>query len=112
VGGDVAELMEVLAPEVTLWADSGGKLRAPRRPVRGAEKVARLLSAGAGGLPDDTLIRFVDLNGGPAAVATSAGTPYAVFLLDLDIDTDRVTAIRIVQPGQAQGTPSDRRSRR
>src|SRR5215203_301773 len=43
VSGDLATLMEVLSPGVTLVADGGGRALAPRRPVRGAEKVARFL---------------------------------------------------------------------
>src|SRR5919112_572627 len=41
--GDLEALMEVLSPGVTLVADDGGKALAPRRPVRGADKVARFL---------------------------------------------------------------------
>jgi RNA polymerase sigma-70 factor (ECF subfamily) len=41
--GDLETLMRVLAPGVALMADGGGRALAPRRPVRGAEKVARFL---------------------------------------------------------------------
>ncbi|MFC4111432.1 sigma factor-like helix-turn-helix DNA-binding protein [Nonomuraea zeae] len=44
LGGSLAELLDVLAPDVTLWNDGGGQVRVALRPVRGAEKVARLLS--------------------------------------------------------------------
>ena len=30
--GDLAALLELLAPDAVLWADGGGKVRAPRRP--------------------------------------------------------------------------------
>ncbi len=43
--GDLNALMAVLAPGVTLYADSGGRVRAPRRPVVGADKVARFFLA-------------------------------------------------------------------
>ena len=43
--GDLEALMKVLSPGVTLVADGGGKALAPRRPVLGAEKVARFLVA-------------------------------------------------------------------
>lgn len=39
--GDLRALMAVLAPGVTLYADSGGRVRAPRRPIVGADRVAR-----------------------------------------------------------------------
>src|SRR5215208_141098 len=43
--GDLEALMGVLAPGVMLVADGGGRAIAPRRPVRGAQKVARFLLA-------------------------------------------------------------------
>jgi RNA polymerase sigma-70 factor (ECF subfamily) len=39
--GDVATVMSMLAPDVAWTADSGGKAAAARRPIVGAEKVAR-----------------------------------------------------------------------
>ncbi|MRH89825.1 RNA polymerase sigma-70 factor [Nocardia sp. SYP-A9097] len=40
-GGDLNALMELLAPEVTLWNDGGGKVTAARRPLHGPDHVAR-----------------------------------------------------------------------
>ncbi|MBU3066981.1 RNA polymerase sigma-70 factor [Nocardia sp. NEAU-G5] len=40
-GGDVNALMELLAPDVTLWNDGGGKITAARRPLFGPDHVAR-----------------------------------------------------------------------
>lgn len=42
-GGDVNALMELLAPDVTLWNDGGGKVTAARRPLHGPDHVARWL---------------------------------------------------------------------
>jgi RNA polymerase sigma-70 factor, ECF subfamily len=41
--GDVDALMSLLAPDATWTADSGGKVSAARRPVVGAERVARAI---------------------------------------------------------------------
>jgi len=41
--GDVEALMAMLAPDATWTADSGGKVSAARRPVVGAERVARAI---------------------------------------------------------------------
>ncbi|WP_374024741.1 RNA polymerase sigma-70 factor [Mycobacterium sp. HNNTM2301] len=41
--GDVQTLMTLLAPDATWTADSGGKVSAARRPVVGAERVARAI---------------------------------------------------------------------
>lgn len=44
LGGDIAGLVRMLAPDVTLWTDSGGKIRtAVLKPVASREKVARVL---------------------------------------------------------------------
>jgi RNA polymerase sigma-70 factor, ECF subfamily len=42
--GDVEALMAMLAPNATWMADSGGKVSAARRPVVGAERVARAIA--------------------------------------------------------------------
>jgi RNA polymerase sigma factor (sigma-70 family) len=44
LGGNVSGLMDVLAPDVTLWTDGGGRVAAALRPVRGSDKVSRLLA--------------------------------------------------------------------
>ncbi|OBH92829.1 RNA polymerase sigma-70 factor [Mycobacterium sp. E2733] len=41
--GDVETLMTMLAPDATWTADSGGKVSAARRPVVGADRVARAI---------------------------------------------------------------------
>lgn len=94
MGGDVAALMEILAPDVTLWTDGGGRTRAAGlRPVQGREKVARLItnvtSRRAAGLDVD--YRYV--NGDPCAVLFSEDAPFAVMVLDVDPEDDRVRGV-------------------
>lgn len=83
VGGDVQELVRVLAPDVTLCSDGGGKRRAALRVVRGREKVARLLAAVRYNYPPRPQIRYLDVNGAPAAVVFAGPTPYAVLVVEL-----------------------------
>jgi hypothetical protein len=83
VGGDVEALMEVLAPGVTLVADGGGRARAPRRPVHGADNVARFLAAVATRPGQDVRARIAKVNGGPGIVVTSEGEPVAALVLDV-----------------------------
>lgn len=45
-GGDVEELMAVLAPDVVLRADSDGKVVAPHRPVVGREPIIKIVAKG------------------------------------------------------------------
>ena len=83
VGGDVEALMEVLAPGVTLVADGGGRARAPRRPVYGADNVARFLTVVATRPGEDVQARIAQVNGGPGIVVTSEGETVAVLVLDV-----------------------------
>ena len=83
-GGNVSALMRVLAPDVTLRTDGGGKARATRRPVHGRDKVARLILGGAFRWPiADLDIHYRQINGDPAAVLLSGGAPRLLLVLDL-----------------------------
>jgi RNA polymerase sigma factor (sigma-70 family) len=94
--GDLATLLEVLAPDVTLWADSGGRVPAPRHPIHGADQVAQFFAATSVKIPHGAGIREVEANGGPAALIVLDDVPYAVFVLDLSPEDHRVSAIRVV----------------
>jgi RNA polymerase sigma-70 factor (ECF subfamily) len=96
MGGDLAELLAVLAPDVAFIADTGGKVRAPRRVIQGADKVAKLFAAAASDIPAGTVIDYKDVNGGPAALAMLGGVPYAVFVVDVDPATGLVAAVQVM----------------
>ena len=97
LNGDVPALLDMLAPGVTLWADSGGKARAPLRPIQGPDKVARfVVGVAAEPLPAGSDLRIIELNGGPAAVLFGPTGPTTVAMLDLDADDHRVTGIHLV----------------
>ncbi|MDQ0759022.1 RNA polymerase sigma-70 factor [Streptomyces canus] len=82
-GGDLEGLMSLLAPDVRLVGDSGGKSKAPLRVLESADHVGRFLVGVAGkGVPDITW-RFLELNGGPAVLFLSGGKPDSVFQLDI-----------------------------
>ncbi|OUC93765.1 RNA polymerase sigma factor SigJ [Streptosporangium minutum] len=93
-GGDLDALTAMLAHDVSLVGDGGGKAKAPLRVITGGEKVARFLlsaassrgarrfleSLGAGPAADiETAV--ADVNGAPAAVVTAGGRPVSVFSL-------------------------------
>jgi RNA polymerase sigma-70 factor (ECF subfamily) len=105
LGGDLDALMRVLAPDVTLWADGGGKVVAPRRPIHGTAEVARFL-VGAAARDRGSGLEFslTEANGGPAVLVTSAGTPVALFVVDVEADGDRVQAIYLVANPDKLGT--------
>jgi RNA polymerase sigma-70 factor (ECF subfamily) len=104
VGGDLARLMEVLAPEVTLVSDGGGLAPAPRKAIDGWELVARALVTFAGRMPQAPSMHVVQLNGGPGIVVCSAGTP--VVAISLHLVDGRVRTIHLVSnPEKLAGIP-------
>jgi hypothetical protein len=99
VGGDLHALLDVLAPDVTLWTDAGGRLRAARRVVHGRDKVARLLVAVVKDLLADLTIGYAEVNGGPAALLVAGGELLGVLVVDPSEQGDRVNAIySVVNP--------------
>jgi RNA polymerase sigma-70 factor (ECF subfamily) len=96
VEGDLGALLELLAPDATLWADGGGKAKAPLRPIHGAPKIARFFAAvGAEALLPGLSIEVVEVNGAPAAVLVGPEGAIAVLQLELD-DDGRATDVRLV----------------
>ncbi|SFD49320.1 sigma-70 family RNA polymerase sigma factor [Streptomyces aidingensis] len=97
MGGDLASLMEILAPEVTLWTDGGGKApRSALRPVHGRERVARALTGYASRPPEGLEIRHRSVGGDAAAVVFTHGSPYAVMVMDLDAEGRQVSGVYLV----------------
>jgi RNA polymerase sigma factor (sigma-70 family) len=82
-GGDLAALMEVLAPDVRLVCDGGGLAPAPRKAIEGFELVARALVTFAGRMPPEPRVVVTGVNGGPGVVIYSGDTPVVVIVLHL-----------------------------
>lgn len=90
--GDLDGLLGLLADDVVVWTDGGGKVRAAIRPVVGAYRSSRFLlnvAKKVHGLP-----REVTLNGQPALVFfDDVGVTAA---LVLDISGGKIVAVRTV----------------
>jgi RNA polymerase sigma-70 factor (ECF subfamily) len=100
VGGDINRLMETLAPDVTLWTDGGGKVRAPRKIVHGVELIARFFAnitnrPYEGVDPQDWRLRRVEINGGPAVVVDGPDGPISAISATVG-DDGRVRDIQLV----------------
>ncbi|MER5469907.1 RNA polymerase sigma factor SigJ [Streptomyces sp. NPDC002685] len=97
LGGDITALMEILAPDVTVWTDGGGKARpAGLRPVHGRDKAARLLAGYATRRGSGLDVRYRRVNGDDSAVVFDGASPYAVMVMDLTPDGERVSDVYIV----------------
>ena len=66
--GQLDQLLEVLAPDVVLTADSDGKVSAARRPVVGADPVARFLLGVLRKADASLRIEPTHLNGAPGVI--------------------------------------------
>jgi RNA polymerase sigma-70 factor (ECF subfamily) len=109
-GGDVNSLLNLLAPDVVMIGDGGGKGRAAREPTYGAERVARfLLGLFRRANKEGTYAVPALVNGQPGAVAYDAGGRVAS-VFALDIADGQVQAVRsVVNPDKLQhlGPTSD-----
>ncbi|SCF74183.1 RNA polymerase sigma-70 factor, ECF subfamily [Streptomyces sp. MnatMP-M17] len=105
-GGDMEALIGLLAPDVRLVGDSGGKAKAPLRIVEGADKVARFFIAVAGDAARYER-RIVEINGAVALLVLSDGKPDLV--LQLEIADGAVRSVHIMRnPDKLAGVVSGR----
>ncbi len=88
-GGDLVALLETLDPDVVCTSDGGGVVNAARRPVLGAERVARFLVGLVTKYVGDVEIELVEVNGAPAVVLREDGA--ITSLLVLTVVGDRAT---------------------
>lgn len=94
-GGDLEELLALLAPDVRLVGDSGGKSKAPLRILESADKVGRFLHAIAHEPIPDLEIRRLEVNGGPALLVLIDGQPVSV--IQVDVRDKAIQCIYIVR---------------
>ncbi|NLP83160.1 RNA polymerase sigma-70 factor [Microbacterium sp. CFH 90308] len=90
--GDLQALMDVLAPDVVSVADGGGKVRgAARRPVVGADKLARYLVAGLGKYGSGLSLSPMMVNGQPGLRAEVDGE--LIGAISVTVEDGRVSRI-------------------
>jgi len=83
VEGDLDGLLRLLAPDVRLVGDSGGRTKAPLRVLESADKVARFMAGVAAKGIEDVSFRFLELNGGTALLVLSGGKPDTVLQVEV-----------------------------
>jgi len=98
--GDLHALEALLAQDVALHGDGGGKVPALARPVNGRQRVARTLLAGRSALAPHGGVRLqaTEVNGQPGAMVFDA-QDRLVGIIGLDIADGQIQTIRsIVNP--------------
>ena len=93
--GDLQALLALLASDVVLHSDSGGKGPGAPNLIRGAHNVARgALGALKKLYPRNLTYRLAEINGEPGILSYLNGDPYSV--LTLDAREDGIQAIYVV----------------
>lgn len=93
--GDLNGVISLLATDVVMHSDGGGKAIALPKEVHGADKAARaILSSMEKLVPKDLVTRTAHINGDPGIVNYLHGKPFST--LALHVADDRIESIYIV----------------
>jgi len=107
--GDLPALVATLAEDVVYRADGGPKMRAARRPIHGADNVARGWIGLARKAPVDLVSAIETVNGRLGIVSRVAGRPFAVTTFDAD---DAIREIQfVINPDKLRGVGRSIRDR-
>jgi RNA polymerase sigma-70 factor (ECF subfamily) len=94
--GDLDALMQLLASDVRVVTDGGGKVAASLNVLEGADHVARfIVGAARKGWREDFTVRFATINGLPGVVVDSADG--AVQTAAFEIDGNVIRALYVVR---------------
>jgi RNA polymerase sigma-70 factor (ECF subfamily) len=100
--GDLGRLVELLHPDAVMRADGGGVVSAARKPIEGAERIAKVSTALARKGADPSSLRIVDVNGMPGVLVRDWGG--ATSVMAFIVDDGRITEIDIVRnPDKLRG---------
>jgi RNA polymerase sigma-70 factor, ECF subfamily len=93
--GEMTTLRNLLAEEVTLWADAGGQIKqAALRPLSGRDAVARFSMGTRRFLPQDYRVEMVEVNGQPALIFRTGDQ--TLLVLAIEVNAGQIQAIRII----------------
>jgi RNA polymerase sigma-70 factor (ECF subfamily) len=94
--GEMTPLMDMLAEDVTMWTDGGGKVKgAATRPITGREAVARFsLGASKRFLPEGSHVELAEVNGQPGLIIRVGDRAYRI--LAIEVEAQRIRTIRII----------------
>jgi RNA polymerase sigma-70 factor, ECF subfamily len=98
--GDASQLTALLAKDVRMWTDGGGKASAARRPLVGRDEVVNLFAgiyraAQTAGLLPDVTMRIEDVNSEPALILRLGGRLESIFVLE--VAGDVISGIRAIR---------------
>jgi RNA polymerase sigma-70 factor, ECF subfamily len=104
--GDIQGLLSILAQDVVLWADGGGKVVAALKPVYGSYRVARFICGALKKLaPPNRVGKVATLNGQDGFVNYVEGQVQSVIITDIRAETI-INVYIVSNPEKLQGLPS------
>jgi RNA polymerase sigma-70 factor (ECF subfamily) len=97
VSAEPGAFQTLFADDVVFYSDGGGRVPAAINPVRGADRVARLLAGLMSKRADreSTALEVMEINSRPSVVFMVANTIFAV--ITIEVEDDRITAIYTVR---------------
>src|SRR5438876_5563862 len=95
--GEMSSLMNLLAEDVTFWADGGGKVKgAAMHQIAGRVAVAQFILESSPifrrSLPEGSRIELTEVNGQPALITRAGDQAFAV--LTIEVEAQRIKTIR------------------
>lgn len=106
--GDLDGLVSLLADDVTLWTDGGGKVAgAATRAVYGARSAARFMVGSTRLLSGPYAAEITRANGEPALILRVAGAPVA--LISVTMSGEKIAEVRVIgNPDKLRRLPTRR----
>ncbi len=92
--GDMEGFLTVLSEDAILYSDGGGKVHAARRPIYGADKIARFFLGILKKKQEDVVVLPAFVNGEPGLVEYLHGQPQSAFTVT--IENDRITELFVI----------------
>jgi RNA polymerase sigma-70 factor (ECF subfamily) len=92
--GDLQGLTSLLAEDITLWSDGGGKVTAARRPLHGADTVGRFLLGLMRLKTEAMTFEIAEVNGSLALMIYDGGRINGV--MTVEVGDGRVRGVRFV----------------
>lgn len=81
--GNLDGLIALLAADVTLYSDGGGRVTAALKPIYGADRVRRFLEGIVRKAPPSLRLHYAEVNGQPGLIATVGEQPRSVWAFDI-----------------------------
>lgn len=95
VAGDVDQIRDLLAADAVMYSDGGGVVTAARKPIYGADKIARFMVGvqRKAAYPADAVFTPIRVNGAPGVRMDSAAGGF-LSIIAIEVADDAVQSIR------------------